>query len=54
MAASGSKVNLFGFNFTDGVNYRGVSDLAWGNWGAGTNFVLVPSGSAVLIEGVFA
>ena len=53
-AANGSKVNFFGFNFTDGAQYRGISDLAWKNWGAGTNFVLVPSGSAVLIEGVFA
>src|SRR5690606_27601034 len=53
-AANGSKVNFFGFNFTDAARYRGVSDLGWKNWGAGTNFVLVPSGSAVLIEGVFA
>ncbi|MFT3886106.1 MAG: TonB-dependent receptor [Flavobacteriales bacterium] len=53
-AANGSKVNFFGFNFTDGVKYRGVSDLDWTNWGAGANFVLVPSGSAVLIDGVFA
>ena len=52
--ANGSKFNLFGFNFTDGVEYQGVSDLGWTNWGAGTNFVLVPSGSAVLIDGVFS
>ncbi len=52
--ATGSKFNLFGFNFSDGVNYQGVSDLGWNNWGAGTNFVLVPSGSAVLIDGVFS
>lgn len=52
--ANGSKFNLFGFNFTDGVTYQGVSDLGWRNWGAGTNFVLVPTGSAVLIDGVFA
>ena len=52
--ASGSKFNLFGFNFNDGVDYQGVSDLGWNNWGAGTNFVLVPSGSAVLIDGVFS
>lgn len=52
--ANGSKFNLFGFNFTDGVSYRGVSDLDWNNWGAGTNFVLVPAGSAVLIDGVFS
>ena len=52
--STGSKFNLFGFNFTDGVKYRNVSDLNWKNWGAGTNFVLVPSGSAVLIDGVFS
>ncbi|MEZ4807519.1 MAG: TonB-dependent receptor [Flavobacteriales bacterium] len=52
--ANGSKFNLFGFNFSDAVTYRGVSDLEWNNWGAGTNFVLVPSGSAVLIDGVFS
>jgi len=52
--ATGSKFNLFGFNFKDGVKYRGISDLGWNNWGAGTNFVLVPAGSAVLIDGVFS
>ncbi len=52
--ANGSKFNLFGFNFTDNVNYQGISDLGWTNWGAGTNFVLVPAGSAVLIDGIFS
>ncbi len=52
--ANGSKFNLFGFNFSDGVKYRQVSDLNWNNWGAGTNFVLVPAGSAVLIDGTFS
>lgn len=52
--ANGSKFNLFGFNFSDGVSYKGVSDLTWNNFGAGTNFVLVPAGSAVLIDGVFS
>ncbi|MCB0793648.1 MAG: TonB-dependent receptor [Flavobacteriales bacterium] len=52
--ANGSKFNLFGFNFRDGVRYRAVSDLNWNNWGAGTNFVLVPGGSAVLIDGIFS
>ena len=53
-AANGSKVSFFGFRFNDGVNYRGVSDLEWTNTGGGVNFVLAPSGSAVLIDGVFA
>lgn len=52
--SNGSKFNLFGFNFIDGVNYQNVSELEWKNWGAGTNFVLVPAGSAVLIDGVFS
>lgn len=52
--SNGSKLNLFGFNFTDGVRYRAVSDLNWNNWGAGANFVLVPAGSAVLIDGTFS
>jgi CarboxypepD_reg-like domain/TonB-dependent Receptor Plug Domain len=51
--SNGSKLNLFGFNFTDGVRYQGVSDLNWNNWGAGANFVLVPGGSATLIDGNF-
>ncbi len=54
LGANGSKFNLFGFNFSDGVNYQGVSDLNWNNWGAGSNFVLVPAGSAVLIDGIFS
>ncbi len=53
-AANGSKVNFFGFRFTDGVKYRSVSDLDWTNTGGGASFVLAPSGSAVLIDGVFA
>ncbi|HQV74829.1 MAG: TonB-dependent receptor [Flavobacteriales bacterium] len=52
--ATGSKFNLFGFNFSDGVRYQNVSNLGWNNWGAGANFVLVPSGTAVLIDGTFS
>ena len=40
--ATGSKFNLFGFNFSDAVRYRGVSDIEWNNWGPGANFGLVP------------
>lgn len=52
--ANGSKVNFFGFRFTDQVNYQAVSDLGWTNAGGGGNFVLVPGGSPVLIEGNFS
>ena len=51
---NGSKLNLFGFNFTDDVLYQGVSDLSWDTYGAGANFVLIPGKTATLIEGNFA
>lgn len=52
--SNGTKVNIFGFNFNDQVNYEGVSSLDWKSTGFGTKFVLVPSGSTTLIEGSFA
>jgi hypothetical protein len=51
---NGSKFNVFGFNFTDQVNYKAVSDLKWNSYGVGSNFIMVPSGSPVLIEGKFS
>lgn len=53
-STSGSKFSLFGFNFTDKVNYSDIASFAWKNFGAGSNFVLVPQNSNVLIEGIFA
>lgn len=53
--ANGSKVSLFGFNFTDNVNnYKSISDFGWSSYGGGANFVLIPGKSLVLIEGRFA
>ena len=52
--ANGSKLNVFGFSFNDQVKYQAVSDLNWQNIGAGSNFVIVPPGSPVLIEGNFS
>lgn len=52
--ANGSKINFFGFNFNDNVLYRGISKYDWQNSGGGTNFVLVPENSDVLIDGNFA
>ena len=53
-SGSGSEINFFGFNFTDKVRYQGISDLGWTNYGAGSNFVLAPTGNPVLIEGNFS
>lgn len=54
-AANGSKVSFFGFNFNDKVNnYKAISDFGWKSYGGGTNFVVIPGKSPVLIEGNFA
>ncbi|MDO9512808.1 MAG: TonB-dependent receptor [Bacteroidales bacterium] len=52
---NGSKINLFGFNFTDQVkNYNALSDFNWQNYGGGSNFVIIPGQSPVLMEGNFS
>ncbi|MFZ5554209.1 MAG: TonB-dependent receptor [Bacteroidota bacterium] len=51
---NGSKINLFGFNFSDSVKYQAISSLKWNSYGAGSNFVLVPTGNPVLILGDFS
>lgn len=51
---NGSKANIFGLYYSDRVNYQAISDLNWTNYGAGGNFILIPSGSPVLIEGNLA
>ncbi|MFT4525549.1 MAG: hypothetical protein ACI85F_001704 [Bacteroidia bacterium] len=48
---NGSKVNVFGFSYNDDVTYRSVSNYKWNSWGIGTNFLVVPAGSNVLMEG---
>lgn len=53
-SSTGSKVNIFGFNFTDNVDYFHVADLHWKSTGFGSNFVLLPGGSSTLIDGNFA
>lgn len=51
---NGSKVNLFGFNFSDKVVYKDLAQFDWNSYGAGSNFILIPSNSSLLIEGNFA
>ena len=54
-ASNGSKVSFFGFNFTDDVkNYKSIANFGWNSFGGGTNFVVIPGKSAVLIEGTIA
>ncbi len=52
--SNGSKFSLFGFRFDDNVNYEGISEYQWNSFGAGSNFVMVPGASPVLLDGTFA
>ncbi|MGP8214675.1 MAG: TonB-dependent receptor [Bacteroidia bacterium] len=49
--SSGSKINIFGFDYTDNVNYPGIDSIKWKEYGVGMNFILVPGGSSSLVEG---
>ncbi|MDA9864578.1 hypothetical protein N9C70_05875, partial [Flavobacteriales bacterium] len=51
---AGSRLSLFGFSFSDDVSYQALSNLDWTNVGGGGQFIVVPTGSAVLIKGNFA
>lgn len=53
-STNGSKVSVFGFNYNDKVDYNQFQAYKWTNTGVGTNFVLVPQSSNLLIEGNFA
>ncbi len=53
-ANNGSKVNLFGFDFSDKVVYPGLAKFNWNSVGGGSNFILIPQSSTLLIEGNFA
>ncbi len=52
--AGGSKLNVFGFNFSDKANYQGISEYKWNSSGFGSSFVIVPGNSSVLMDGNFA
>jgi len=51
---NGSKVNLFGYNFNDKVVYKDLASFNWTSFGGGSNFILIPQNSTLLIEGNFA
>ena len=51
---NGTKLNIFGFNFDDRVNYSSVADYVWDNWGIGANFMIVPGSVPTTIEGALS
>jgi hypothetical protein len=50
---SGSKFNMFGYNFRDKVKWQQISNLNWNSYGGGANFVILPTGAPVQIGGKF-
>jgi hypothetical protein len=54
VSGTGSRVNAFGFNFTDRVNFVNVADFDWRNSGGGIHFSLVPPSSKLIIGGTIA
>lgn len=46
---NGSKISLFGFNYTDDVsNYQSIANYNWQNFGGGANFAAVTSDNAIM------
>jgi hypothetical protein len=54
LTGGGSKVDFFGFSFSDGVNLQDIAALDWTSGGGGLNFKLIPSSSNLIIAGTIA
>lgn len=54
VGGNGSKINAFGFNFKDQVDYEGLADLNWNTVGGGLQFSLIPNNSSAIIAGNFS
>jgi hypothetical protein len=48
---NGSKLDLFGFNFTDNFVIPGIASLGWDNVGGGATFNLIPVNSNIIMNG---
>lgn len=49
-----SRINLFGFNFLDRVNYENIAEYKWNSWGMGSNFLIIPVNSNMIVNGILA
>ncbi len=47
--SGGSKVSVFGFNFTDEVLFKKANKYRWDQWGLGTKIVVVPDNVPAVI-----
>ncbi len=53
-SSNGSKINLFGFDYEDQVNFPNTTNYSWSSQGFGGKFLLLPDGSRTIIDGFFA
>ncbi len=51
---NGSKLNLFGFHFTDRFDFVGLAQLDWDASGGGGNFTLIPQNSNTIMDGAIS
>jgi hypothetical protein len=54
LSGDGSKVDFFGFSFSDGVDLQDLAKLDWQSGGGGLNFKLIPNSSNLIISGTLA
>jgi hypothetical protein len=52
ITSNGSRINLFGFNFTDKANFSNTQ-YNWGSSGFGANMLIIPDGSSTVINAAF-
>ena len=53
-ASTGSKINFFAMHYDDMVSYPNVANFSWTSNGFGSNFIVIPTGTSMLVEGNFA
>jgi hypothetical protein len=52
LTGNGSKLNVFGFNYTDGVDFP-ITNFGWNSSGGGMDFTLIPTNSNTIVNGIF-
>jgi hypothetical protein len=53
MAGSTSRISVFGFNFSDNVDFGSIARINWRNSGGGLKMAIVPANSNALINAKF-
>jgi len=53
-SAEGSTLKLFGFNFSDNVEFKNLTKYNWNAFGFGSQFLMIPTGSFTIINGHFS